>query len=601
MENFDLTKYLAESKLHEAMSPQDVVDIAQMIADEFTKEDAEGDRFSTYMIHKVGNIDGMSFELDTEATEQTPERDAKYGTGEGWGGMFRIKPTEDGYEIRNSEKGGLVAIIDNMGNFRMLSADESRAEMGMADGEKTDYMERRRETDDYMQETLVDADQDMAEAILNALGGEAAFEALVRAMSTDDAQVYLGGIMRDYDIEMGPVGDVPGFEGTMDALDALSIREEDEMLNEGILDTIKDKMVSVGKKLLSKFSPEEQASMKAAAEKVLGSNYSKEDITLDKAKEIGKIISGGLDESQELDENLRKKIGGVLVGLGLPTAFVAGHGFGGTDVGAITAGIGIAAAMLGWVMTAVDESQEIKETKSNKMKKSELKEMIKAAMLEDARTDAEQEGYKDGFEDAKDDIEAELKKMKVSEADEEVNEAEDVEVEDNENIDVDIEKDIKVDDEESEVDIDVKASMPGESEDVEEVQALLMKAQEAATDLGDEKLTDQIGNTITYFTRSHVARNVSEADLDMDLSVGDRAEEAEIGLEEKKQGYNDKLDDAEGAKHGKKKQDMKQRRADSENMEKADGKRKFAGDSKMDKKNENLNESVMFPMWNKIK
>jgi len=420
MENFDLTKFLTEGKLHEAMSPQDVVDIAQMIADEFTKEDAEGDRFSTYMIHKVGNIDGMSFELDTEATEQTPERDAKYGTGEGWGGMFRIKPTEDGYEIRNSEKGGLVAIIDAMGNFKMISADESRAEMGRAKGEETDYMERRRETDDYMQETLVDADQDMVEAILNALGGEAAFEAVVRAMSTDDAQIYLGGIMRDHDIEMGPVDDIPGFEGTMDALDALSIREEDE----------------------------------------------------------------------------------------------------------------------------------IKEIKSNKMKKSELKEMIKAAMLEDARTDAEQEGYKDGFEDAKDDIEAELKKMKVSEADEEVNEAEDVEVEDNENIDVDIEKDIKVDDEESEVDIDVKASMPGESEDVEEVQALLMKAQEAAESLGDEKLQDQIGNTITYFTRAHVARNVSEADLDMDLSVGDRAEEAEIGLEEVK---------------------------------------------------ENLNESVVFPMWNKIK
>ena len=135
---------------------------------------------------------------------------------------------------------------------------------------------------------------------------------------------------------------------------------EGEMLDEGILDTIKDKMVSMGKKLLSKFSPEDQASMKAAAEKVLGPNYSKEDITLDKAKEIGKIISGGLDESQELDENLRKKIGGVLVGLGLPTAFVAGHGFGGTDVGAITAGIGIAAAILGWVMVAVDEGQEVR-------------------------------------------------------------------------------------------------------------------------------------------------------------------------------------------------------------------------------------------------
>jgi hypothetical protein len=203
---------------------------------------------------------------------------------------------------------------------------------------------------------------------------------------------------------------------------------------------------------------------------------------------------------------------------------------------------------------SIREEDEIKETKTNKMKKSELKEMIKAAMLEDARTDAEQEGYKDGFEDAKDDIEAELKKMKVSEADEEVNEAEDVEVEDNENIDVDIEKDIKVDDEESEVDIDVKASMPGESEDVEEVQALLMKAQEAAQAFGDEKLMDQIGNTITYFTRSHVAGNVSEMD-DMDVNVNTTEMEAEMGLEE----------------------------------------------AKDEEVKENLNESVVFPMWNKIK
>ena len=54
----------------------------------------------------------------------------------------------------------------------------------------------------------------------------------------------------------------------------------------------------------------------------------------------------------------------------------------------------------------------------------------------------------------------------------------------------------------------------------------------------------------------------------------------------KKQGFNDKLDDSEGAKHGKKKQDMKQRRADAENMEKAKGKRKFSGDKSMDKVNE---------------
>ena len=85
-------------------------------------------------------------------------------------------------------------------------------------------------------------------------------------------------------------------------------------------------------------------------------------------------------------------------------------------------------------------------------------------------------------------------------------EEEDVEVEDEENVDVDIEKDVKVDDEESEVDVDVTASMPGENEAEEEVQAMLMKAQQAATELGDDKLTDQIGNTITYFTRQHVSK-----------------------------------------------------------------------------------------------
>ena len=67
-----------------------------------------------------------------------------------------------------------------------------------------------------------------------------------------------------------------------------------------------------------------------------------------------------------------------------------------------------------------------------------------------------------------------------------------------------------------------------------------------------------------------------------------RIYESEDTVSEKKQGYNDKLDDAEGAKHGKKKQDMKQRRADSENMEKADGKRKFSGDKSTDSVKEEM-------------
>jgi hypothetical protein len=45
----------------------------------------------------------------------------------------------------------------------------------------------------------------------------------------------------------------------------------------------------------------------------------------------------------------------------------------------------------------------------------------------------------------------------------------------------------------------------------------------------------------------------------------------------KKQGYNARLDDSLGARNGKKKQSMKARRHESEGMERALGRAKFAG------------------------
>ena len=121
------------------------------------------------------------------------------------------------------------------------------------------------------------------------------------------------------------------------------------------------------------------------------------------------------------------------------------------------------------------------------MKKSELKEIIKTAFL--AEADELNEKYDD------------------------VKEQEDVEVEDNvdvkdtENVDVDVEKDVDVDDVSKESDIEVKSEVPGESEDVAAILGLLTKAQEKAEGMGDEKLLDQIGNTITYYTRAHVVKS----------------------------------------------------------------------------------------------
>jgi hypothetical protein len=279
MDNFDFKKFLAEGKLHEALDPQDVVDIADTVAEEFTKESAdEGD----FMIYSVGemDVDDMTFELDTDTTAQTPERILKMsnlGVGEGWGGSFRINPKEEGYEVRNSEKGGLVAIIDGMGNFKMISADESRAEMGM-------------------------------------------------------------------------------------------------------------------------------------------------------------------------EENKN-------------------------------------------------------ELKSNKMKKSELKEMIKSAFLNEKET----------FDQAFDRIDKE-EEVYPGEKTVKEEEEENVEVNDEENVDVNVKDDVEVDvdDESTETDTVVKTELPGEDAEVTKTLGLLTKAQQTAKALGDDKLTDQIGNTITYFTRAHVARQQTD-------------------------------------------------------------------------------------------
>ena len=136
---------------------------------------------------------------------------------------------------------------------------------------------------------------------------------------------------------------------------------------------------------------------------------------------------------------------------------------------------------------------------------------------EDARTDAEQEGYKDGFDDAKDDIKDALSKMKVSELkakikeqilaeltlDETLDEAEE-EVD----VDIDVEDEVEVDAEADDIEIErpgVKTTVDvGLSPEEEIVQDSLKAAMDAAQALGSEKLADQIGNTITFFTRQFV-------------------------------------------------------------------------------------------------
>ena len=135
----------------------------------------------------------------------------------------------------------------------------------------------------------------------------------------------------------------------------------------------------------------------------------------------------------------------------------------------------------------------------------------KMRMKEDARTDAEQEGYEDGFKDAKDDMKDAMSKMKVSELKAKIrenilstlNEA-DEEVD----VDIDVEDEVEVDAEADDIEIErkgVKAKVEvGLSPEEEIVQDSLKAAMDAAQALGSDKLADQIGNTITFFTRQFV-------------------------------------------------------------------------------------------------
>ena len=109
---------------------------------------------------------------------------------------------------------------------------------------------------------------------------------------------------------------------------------------------------------------------------------------------------------------------------------------------------------------AVAESEEVTEETSSKMKVSELKAKIKEDIMSLLQEEEEDE----------------------------------VEVED------EIEDEVEVDVEEPSMD----TADSGLSQDEKEIQDSLKIAYDNAVAIGDTKLADQIGNSITFFTRTHV-------------------------------------------------------------------------------------------------
>ena len=203
---------------------------------------------------------------------------------------------------------------------------------------------------------------------------------------------------------------------------------------------------------------------------------------------------------------------------------------------------------------AIGMEENKEETKSNKMKKSELKEMIKSAFLNETEEKVEEgtwavlparipefiqavEDLKDeyhgvvGSDDVFDGLDAAISAaeellMNTAEIKEAEEDEEEVTVDDTEEIDVDTDAET-ADAGEVDVEADAEVEMTG---DKKEVQDNLQAALEAAKALGDQKLVDQIGNSITFFTRTHVVGKSEVAEADVDVEVDSPVEDAEVGM-----------------------------------------------------------------------
>jgi hypothetical protein len=182
----------------------------------------------------------------------------------------------------------------------------------------------------------------------------------------------------------------------------------------------------------------------------------------------------------------------------------------------------------------IDEEVSSEEVSDKEIKN--IEDTLKK-ITEDARTRAEEEGFLDGKAVEK----ADMKKMKVSELkakikeqilaelslseDEEEDDREDDELSPEElankyagspmreadeevDVDIDVEDEVDVDVEADDIEIEKPATKVkvkvGLSPEEELIQDSLKAAMDAADAIGNDKLSDQIGNTITFFTREYV-------------------------------------------------------------------------------------------------
>ena len=134
-----------------------------------------------------------------------------------------------------------------------------------------------------LKETLDDEVLAMAEKMVEMMGAEAVVNAIVRAMSTDDAKLYLGGIMRDYGMLNEEKKEVNEVQDSTEALDKLR----------DILEDLKF-MSKEANELLSSYFPSAHDRAEAYGALDFGTSSNKYDTTLES-------IIDGLERGIDVD------------------------------------------------------------------------------------------------------------------------------------------------------------------------------------------------------------------------------------------------------------------------------------------------------------
>jgi hypothetical protein len=245
------------------------------------------------------------------------------------------------------------------------------------------------------------------------------------------------------------------------------------------------------------------------------------------------------------------------------------------------------------------------------MKRDKLKEMIRQNILAELNEDGQyddREAYSfvDEAEEDLDEMLARLSEEEIEEGEDKVvdpylaeaEEGEDAEEEIEDELDINVDTEEEVDGEEKSsndsIVIDKKivslSSLPGETRKIlDSLETLRAQAEE----FGDQKFITQVGNTITFFTRDFVVAGDQPTMAKVDeveskeLKVGEKVDVFNKGGKYQGWGRNEYLYNSEIVNITGEKVTVKDINDDEYEVDSLDI-------SKLD-------ESVTFPMWNKIK